>query len=279
MRRPFFSIVIVNYNYGRFLPDALNSLYTQSFKDFEIIVVDGGSTDGSVAYLKTQQNRLAWWVSEPDRGQSDAFNKGFAQAKGQYGLWLNADDLLLPHALESAHREIIATDALWVSSDYVRVTEDLRVISCHRGLAQQPPLLREWGAPVSVCGPSSFFALQALWQRVGGFEVNLRYAMDIDLWLKWMRLGIYPHRYHHYSWAFRMHEGSKTAYRFSKDYFNPRARAIKTEVAELSLKLGYHLDPVLRGLAGVYKIQDGSAWSAWRDTQRYRGKNLGELPT
>jgi glycosyltransferase involved in cell wall biosynthesis len=271
MSQPFFSIVLVNYNYGRFLPAALQSIYEQSFQDFEIIVVDGGSTDESVPYLQTQASRLAWWVSEPDRGQSDAFNKGFAQAKGKYGLWLNTDDLLLPGALAEAHQALTQSQAPWASSDYIRVTEGLRVISCHRGFVTQPPVLQRWGAPVSVCGPSSFFALDLL-RSVGGFDPQLRYAMDIDLWLKFMQRGIYPYRYHHYSWAFRMHEASKTADEFADHYVNPRAQAIRDEVAQLSQKLGYQMSFTLRALAGFYKIQDGSAWSAWRDTKSLRGQ-------
>jgi glycosyltransferase involved in cell wall biosynthesis len=239
-------------------------------------VVDGGSTDESVSYLKSQQARLAWWVSEPDRGQSDAFNKGFAQAKGRYGVWLNADDIFLPHALAQAFQELTQTQASWASSDFIRVTENLKIISCHRGLAQQPEALRCWGAPVSVCGPSSFFALD-LWRSVGGFNPELRYAMDIELWLKFMRQGVYPHRYHHYSWAFRMHEASKTADEFADHYVNPRAGAIRAEVAQLSQQLGYEMNSGLRVLAGLYKLLDQSAWSAWRDTRAFRGQPWSAL--
>ena len=97
---PFFSIVMANYNSGHYIERAIQSVLSQSCKDFELIVVDGGSSDESVDIIKKYTDKLSWWVSEPDKGQSDAFNKGFSHATGRYYTWLNADDLLLPNVLE-----------------------------------------------------------------------------------------------------------------------------------------------------------------------------------
>ena len=94
MNKPLLSIVIANYNYGRFLEEAIQSVLSQSCNDYELIIVDGGSTDNSVEIIKKYEDKIAWWVSEKDKGQSDAFNKGFAHAKGKYLTWLNADDIL-----------------------------------------------------------------------------------------------------------------------------------------------------------------------------------------
>ena len=97
---PFFSIVIANYNSGQYIEKAIQSVLAQSCKDYELIIVDGGSSDNSVDVIKKYEEHLAWWVSESDKGQSDAFNKGFSHAKGEYYTWLNADDLLLPGVLQ-----------------------------------------------------------------------------------------------------------------------------------------------------------------------------------
>lgn len=276
MDSPFFTVVVATYNYGRYLRAALDSVLGQSCQDFELIVVDGGSVDGSVDLLREYAPRLAWWVSEPDRGQSDAFNKGFARARGRYYVWLNADDILLPGALAAAKAALADGRAEWASGDFVRVTEDLRVLACFRGPLTQPRSLRRPDAPITVCGPSSFFSAN-LFRSVGGFSEDLRYAMDIDLWLKFMARGHYPRRFRHYCWAFRMHEASKTADQFSA-YVNPRAAEIRAEVAALGARLGYRLSPWLRLLAAAYKLADGSAFGAWWDTRRYAGRPVASLP-
>lgn len=275
MAAPFFSVVIATYNYGRFLRAALDSVLTQSCQDFELIVVDGGSADRTRELLEEYSPRLAWWVSEPDRGQSDAFNKGFARAHGRYFVWLNADDLLLPGTLAAAKTALAAGRHAWASGDFVRVTEDLRVIACFRGPTSQPAWLRRADAPITVCGPSSFFSAE-LFREVGGFGADLRYAMDIDLWLRFMARGHYPRRFAHYCWAFRMHEQSKTADRFSA-YVNPRAAEISAEVMAIQARLGCRLSVSARCLSAALKLADGSAFAAWSDTRRHRGQPLSRL--
>ena len=275
MPAPFFTVVIATYNYGRFLRAALDSVLAQSCRDFELIVVDGGSADGTRELLQEYAPRLAWWVSEPDRGQSDAFNKGFARAQGRYFVWLNADDVLLPGALAAAKAALADGRHAWASGDFVRVTADLRVLACFRGPTSQPAWLRRPDAPITVCRPSSFFSA-ALFREVGGFGPELRYAMDIDLWLRFMARGHYPRRFAHYCWAFRMHEQSKTADEFSA-YVNPRAAEIRAEVAALSARRGYRLSPWARALSAARKLADGSAFGAWYDTLRVRGRPVTSL--
>ena len=92
MVQPLLSIVIANYNYGRFLEDAIKSVLSQDMGDkVELIICDAASSDNSVEIIKKYADKISWWVSEEDKGQSDAFNKGFAHATGKYGCWLNAD--------------------------------------------------------------------------------------------------------------------------------------------------------------------------------------------
>ena len=89
-----FSIVIANYISGKYLEAALLSVIRQNYPAVEIIVMDAGSTDNSVDIIRKYDQHIAYWVSEKDKGQSDAFNKGFAKAKNEWLLWLNADDFL-----------------------------------------------------------------------------------------------------------------------------------------------------------------------------------------
>ena len=99
---PILSIVIANYNYGRFLEDAIQSVVAQGMGDWiELIICDGGSTDNSVEVIKKYSDKIAWWVSEKDGGQSAAFNKGFAHAHGRFLTWLNADDVMMPGTIDA----------------------------------------------------------------------------------------------------------------------------------------------------------------------------------
>ena len=117
MNTPLFSVVLPSLNHGAFLEKALWSVISQAGGDTEVIVADGGSTDGSVAIIRRHEQHLAWWCSERDGGQSAALNKGFARARGQYLFWLNADDLLLPGTLELARARLRARpECPWLSA-------------------------------------------------------------------------------------------------------------------------------------------------------------------
>jgi len=228
MKIPLFTIVIANYNYGRFIGDALRSVLTQSLKDFELIVVDGASTDNSLEVVKSYAGDELYamqtcdgkgihewhvcqnltWLSEKDQGQSDAFNKGFTFAHGKFLTWLNADDLFSDDALISIAKEIYKNPSSeWFVGSTTWVDEHLRIIRVFR--AHRFSHLRAKYGFLSADGPSSFFT-KALYCRAGGVDENLHYVMDIDLWNKfYFKCSACFRRTTNCVWIFRIHKDSK----------------------------------------------------------------------
>ena len=97
---PRITIVTISYNQAEFLEETLRSVIEQDYPNLEYIVIDGGSTDGSVEIIRKYSDEIDYWISEPDSGQSAAINKGFARATGELGTWINSDDVLIPGALQ-----------------------------------------------------------------------------------------------------------------------------------------------------------------------------------
>src|SRR5712672_634542 len=96
---PKISLVTPSFNQGSFLEETIRSVLDQNYPNLEYVVIDGGSTDGSVEIIKKYERRLTWWISAPDGGQYEAINKGFARTTGEIMAWLNADDKYLPWTL------------------------------------------------------------------------------------------------------------------------------------------------------------------------------------
>ena len=212
---PNFSIVIVNYNHERYLKQAIRSVLDQSCQDFELIIVDGASTDNSVEIIEKYAERLAWWVSEQDKVQSEAFNKGFAKAKGEFLLWLNADDLMFPGALDAVSLYLRRhPDCMWLAGDTVYFDSTGMIQRCLYGPYWNTWLMKQTMVCNMVNGPSSIFH-HSLYEKAGGMDPGLHYVMDMDLWMKFVDLGARFHRLHRYIWGFRIHEDSKTSHSFS----------------------------------------------------------------
>ncbi len=92
MNYPKISIVTPSFNHAQFLEETILSVITQNYPNLEYVIIDGGSTDGSVDIIKKYEKHLTYWVSEPDNGHGDALNKGFAKSTGEIMAWINSDD-------------------------------------------------------------------------------------------------------------------------------------------------------------------------------------------
>ena len=98
---PKISVITPSYNQAEFLEQTVKSVVAQNYPNLEYIVIDGGSDDGSIQILEQNNDHIHHWVSEPDKGQSEALNKGFSLATGDIFCWLNSDDQFAPNALRS----------------------------------------------------------------------------------------------------------------------------------------------------------------------------------
>jgi glycosyltransferase involved in cell wall biosynthesis len=205
---PLVSIVTPSFNQARFLPATLESVLNQTYPNIEYIVIDGGSTDGSVAVLEQYGDQLAYWVSEPDKGQTDAINKGFARANGEILAWLNSDDTYQPEAVAQAVTLLRQNPQLGlVYGEANFIDEHGNVIG--RFPAAQTDYLRMRRGYVHIPQQAAFWRAD-LWRQVGPLDDSLYFAMDYDLWLrlaKISRVRYFPDRV----WAnFRLHGDSKT---------------------------------------------------------------------
>jgi glycosyltransferase involved in cell wall biosynthesis len=185
-----FSVVMPSFNHARFIAEALNSLLDQRYENLEIIVVDGGSTDGTVGILRSYRDRICW-ISEKDDGQSDALAKGFAMATQEWLTWLNSDDVQTNNALYYVQKAIRNNPGVQVV-----VGQGHYIDEAGNYLRPYPTIAAGPGIDVSkelfekgyVAQPSVFFHHDA-YQAVGGINPTLQFAMDYDLWVRLARNG------------------------------------------------------------------------------------------
>jgi glycosyltransferase involved in cell wall biosynthesis len=204
---PLVSIVTPSYGQVRFLENTIQSVFDQDYPNIEYIIVDGGSSDGSVEIIRRYADRLAWWVSEKDRGQTDAINKGFARAKGDILAWLNSDDTYAPHAITEAVEFLRARPEVGlVYGDANFIDENGNVLG--RFPAAQTDYRRLRQGYVHIPQQASFWRAY-LWRKVGPLDPSFYFAMDYDLWVRLSKLA--PVHYVPRLWAnFRLHAQGKT---------------------------------------------------------------------
>jgi glycosyltransferase involved in cell wall biosynthesis len=206
--QPLVSIVTPSFNQGKFLEETILSVLKQDYQNIEYLIVDGGSNDNTLEVIQKYQSRLAWWVSEPDTGQTDAINKGFNRATGSIIAWLNSDDVYSPGAVRQAVQYLVDHPQIgMVYGELDFIDESGRVIGKFNAAQTDLPRLRR--GYVHIPQPSAFFRAD-LWKKVGPLDSSFFFAMDYDLWTRLAavsELKYLPGK----TWAqFRLHTDGKT---------------------------------------------------------------------
>lgn len=204
---PKISIVTPSFNQAQYLEETIRSVLLQGYPNLEYIIVDGGSTDGSVEIIKKYEPWLAYWVSEKDSGQSQAINKGFAKSSGEIMAWINSDDYYAKNAFGSVAQAFLQNQTLWVAGFTHKVNPSGDVIKSGRRRKEK---IENWyvGSPYPQQG---IFWNRELWQKAGGLNEGLQYCFDYDLWLRFVQLQPFAVCVDCHLANFRIHPHSKSS--------------------------------------------------------------------
>jgi len=210
---PRISIVTPSFNQAQYLEETIRSVLQQGYPNLEYIIIDGGSTDGSVEIIKKYESQLTYWESNRDKGQTYAITKGMQYASGDLVNWLNSDDILLPGALEMlgrfylslnrdlavicGHNKLINETGKEINRRYSK-----KIAKENKTLPQSPDI--EAGAQASV------FLTRKSWELVNGINVNLNFTMDTDLYFRIFASGVSFYILDYLLSGVRLHNLTKT---------------------------------------------------------------------
>ena len=261
MSLPKISLVTPSYNQGPYLEQTIRSVLDQGYPNLEYVIVDGGSTDESVEIIRKYERHLKWWVSEKDKGQTDAINKGIAHCTGDVFGYINSDDLLYPRSLDRVAQT-------WNQGVRWMVGWSLYL---EPGQSDWPYLMRavgervDWFLDNPIPQQSSFFDRRFL-DQVGPFRTDLHYCFDYEYWMRLRFVaGVKPFGIRQCMSAFRLHDTSKTTTVWSK--FEDEFTTIRAEYRK-------YLTPLdrLKWAVGRRRTQGAAAqldlWRALRAKDR-----------
>lgn len=186
MEYPKISIVTPNYNKAQFLERTILSVLSQNYPNLEYVIIDGGSTDGSVDIIKKYADQLTYWVSEPDKGMYYAIKKGFEHTTGEIMAWLNSDDMYHPLSLFSVAQIFVEhSEVSWLVGAQTHYDESHRTVSVLE--SQYFNHLQFVMHHYQWMQQESTFWKRELYEKVGGIKCEYRLAGDFDLWMRFSR--------------------------------------------------------------------------------------------
>ncbi|MCH6201348.1 glycosyltransferase [Aquiflexum sp. LQ15W] len=223
--RPKISIITPSFNQGQYIEQTILSIIDQDYDNIELIVIDGGSTDETVSIIKKYEDRIAYWVSEPDRGQAHAINKGLAVATGMIFNWINSDDYLEPGALKEIAAAFSKDPSKKIMCGYTHCFYNQTRATSHTYRMGFKQTVAATILNVEMNQPGSFYGMDVI-RSLGGVNESLRYVFDGELWFRF--LSKYSLQAVGYTDAllahFRLHETSKSVgegfFEFYKEFLS-----------------------------------------------------------
>jgi len=209
---PKISVVTPSYNQAAFLEKTILSVLNEAYPNLEYIIVDGGSTDASVEIIRKYEKHLAWWVSEKDRGQAHALNKGLARCTGTIFAFLNSDDLYLPGAFNAVAQAFEQDrDLEWLAGGWLMFGEES--LYENKNWWHMPWVPVDAAAAIHfnymASQPAHFWKRETV-ERIGGFDEQYAYCFDHELYLRLLLDGRRCRRLDRPLAAYRLHKSSKT---------------------------------------------------------------------
>lgn len=204
---PKISIITPSYNQGQFIEETIRSVLLQNYPNIEYIIIDGGSTDGSIEVIRKYERWITYWVSEPDDGQTNAINKGFQKATGEIVAWLNSDDFYTPGALFSVAKAFLEkpnADVIYGNIKTVGVKTLKFPNICLNKYSRKRLFYSNY-----IPQPASFISINAL-RKVKFLDERFDYIMDYDLWMRLGKENVIFHYIPKTLAYFRFHRNSKT---------------------------------------------------------------------
>ncbi len=218
-------MVTPSLNQGKFIDRTIRSVLEQGYPNLEYVIVDGGSSDETVEVIRRYEDRVNWWISEPDKGQADAINRGIANTSGNIVAYLNSDDYYLPGAFDAAVAALARSDRSWVAG----AAMDLDEAGCPAGTPgtdaagvirpalpsawEDTPRGRQWWllTPWHVPQPAVFWRRE-MFTRHGLFRADMHYAFDAEFMIRLALAGEMPELLPDQNLAVRLHHsGAKSA--------------------------------------------------------------------
>lgn len=181
MNYPKITVVTPSYNQGEFIERTILSIISQNYPNLEYFIIDGGSTDNTVEIIKKYQDKIDYWVSEKDRGQTDAINKGMRRATGDIVCWINSDDVLLPNALLTVREYVLKYPKVdFFNGITIEIDKDDNILKC-TGIIINKWLFKHGAKNISQQG---MFWKRRLFEEVGFLDESFHALMDLEFQIR-----------------------------------------------------------------------------------------------